>query len=131
MKNLTDKEKVLKILQKKHAETVGNNFYVYKNNFKDLTISEHQIVNILFEFQKTDMISIIKSSPQKDLSIPWLVSLMPKGIYYFEEKEKISIAARREWVRTYMPITISIISLIKSFWPELTSLMKSIMQLLK
>lgn len=61
----------------------------------------------------------------------WFIELKSAAIHYFENKKQKSAVVRREWVRTYIPITISSIALIKSFLPEITSLVKSIMQLLK
>ena len=54
------------------------------------------------------------------------ISLMleHEGYSYFENK-------RTQNFRTWTPIIISLIALIKSFLPELTCLMKSIAQLLK
>mgnify|MGYP003540130153 FL=1 len=59
------------------------------------------------------------------------IDLLEPILNYFENKKSKSKSNRREWVRTYLPITISGIALLKSFSPEIVALWEAILKLLK
>ena len=131
MKHLSDKETILQILQEKHKKSSSNKIYVYKNDFTSLSIKESDITRHLYILSEEGLFSIIKDSVQKDLSTPWIISFTSDGINYFADKKQNLISKRREWIKTYIPIAISSIALIKSFMPEITSIWKLIVQVLK
>lgn len=54
-----------------------------------------------------------------------------KGWCIFADKKKNRTSNRRDWIKTYIPITISFIALLKSFDTEIIWLWKQLMQLLK
>ena len=131
MKQLTDEEKVLEYLLNKHRESGSTVVNFSKNELSTLKMNEKDVTRYLSILHATGKINITNKSIHGDLSRFWTMELLDGGINYFKDKKAKQASNRREWVRSYIPITISIISLIKSFMPEITSLMKSIMQLLK
>lgn len=130
MKKLTDREKILQVLQDK-ANKEGPNFRIYKSHFEQLKLEEKTITNELYSMREDGLISIITDSPHRNLSIPWNIILKSEGKHYFEKQKQSSKSDRREFVRTYIPITISFIALIKSFWPEITWGINKLIELIK
>lgn len=131
MAKINTKERILTKILEKYNANPDKLLLIYKQDFSELKLDAKLIIKSLLEFQQDDLIVIHKKSVHNDFSIPWNISLTPKGLYYFENKKQKQIATRREWVRTYLPITISAIALIKSFWPEIILIMRLIGQLWK
>lgn len=131
MEKLTNEEKILNVLIEKCNTSKTNEIYVYKSDFDSLDVTEKDITRTISIFQTEGLFNIVKKSPQDDLSIPWILSFTLKGISYFKNQNQKSTSSKREWVRTYVPVTISFVALVKSFLPEIISLLKSIMQVLK
>lgn len=50
----------------------------------------------------------------KDLTYYIEIKLLEKGTNYFVNKKNKSIGSKREWIRTYIPITLSVVSIIIS-----------------
>lgn len=130
-KPLANEEKVLQILINKYNDSKTNSVYAYKSDFTSLNMTESEITRSIYLLQEDALLTIIKKSNGDDLSMPWMLSLKSAGVRYFDNKSKNAKTIRREWVRTYLPVTISFIALLKSFSSEITSLVKLIMQLLK
>ena len=59
------------------------------------------------------------------------IDILSDGENYFKNKKNNKVNLRREWIRTYIPVTLSLIALLKSFQSEIISLVKLIMQSLK
>ena len=124
-------EQTLKYLlsMKKDLE---NKISVSKNNYSLENISENDFISYINYLEQCGLISIHWISPHHDNIIHTVnIKLLPDGINYFHNKKIKSKQNRRELIKTYIPIIISLIALLKSFQPEIISVMKLIMQLLK
>lgn len=93
-----------------------NSIYIYKSDFSSLDMAETDITKSLYLLQTSDILTITKSSPKHDLSIPWIISLNSTGMHYFENKRKKYKVEKRDQIRTYIPIIISLFALVKSFF---------------
>lgn len=128
---LTNEEKVLQILNDKIKDAKTNSIHVYKSDFSPLDMVEADITRSLYLLQASNMLVITKSSPKNDLSMPWTIALNSTGVHYFENKSKKYKTERRDQIKTYIPISISMLALIKSSLPEIISTLKLLVQLLK
>lgn len=115
-------EKVLKRIIKKFDGNFDNLIDISHNDFKSEKFSNSLIDSICSQLKNEGYIGYLHSSCDEDDYISLM--LEHEGYSYFENK-------RTQNFRTWTPIIISLIALIKSFLPELTCLMKSIAQLLK
>lgn len=107
--------------------SIGNQMPTYPDN-----INDKELIQILTYLEQINFIKIKWTSVHHDnLTYAVDVTLLPDGNNYFTNKKEKSKSNRREWVKTYIPIIISLVALIKSFESEITLILKLIMQLLK
>lgn len=93
---------------------------------------EKEIIQALDMFEKYNLIKIKWYGTDRDnLNMAITIDILSNGENYFKNKKNNKTSSRREWVRTYIPITLSTIALLKSFQPEIISVVKLIMRLLK
>ena len=127
-----DQEKILRWLLSLKADikntiTISNLMTEYPNGYTD-----KQIIKKLNEFENLGFVTIKWYSPNhNDLNYAVDVTVLKDGINYFADKKKNITSNRRDWIKTYIPITISSIALLKSFDTEIIWLWKQLMQLLK
>ena len=119
-----DQEKILHWLLSlktdiKNTITISNSMTKYPNGYTD-----KQIIKKLNEFKNLGFVTIKWYSPNH-------ATVLKDGINYFADKKKNRTSNRRDWIKTYIPITISFIALLKSFDTEIIWLWKQLMQLLK
>lgn len=115
-------KKVLKCIIKKSDGNFDELIDISHNDFKSEKFSNSLIDSICSQLKNEGYIGYLHSSCDEDDYISLM--LEHEGYSYFDNK-------RTQNFRTWTPIIISLIALIKSFLPELTCLMKSITQLLK
>ena len=115
-------KKVLKCIIKKSDGNFDELIDISHNDFKSEKFSNSLIDSICSQLKNEGYIGYLHSSCDEDDYISLM--LEHEGYSYFDNK-------RTQNFRTWTPIIISLIALIKSFLPELTCLMKSIVQLLK
>lgn len=115
-------EKVLKCIIKKSGGNLNEIIEISRRDFKDKEISKGLLTSICFQLNKEGYIS--RFSPNYDEEDYGRLLLSHNGYSYFDNKRTLSF-------KTWTPIIISLVALIKSFLPELTYLTKSIVQLLK
>lgn len=107
--------------------SIGNQMDTYPPDMDDDTL-----LQMLHTFEESSLVRLHwNTSKRYNLNIPVDITILPDGESYFKAKKKSKKTDRRDWIRTYIPITISTIALIKSFMPEITSVVKLIAQLLK
>lgn len=95
-------------------------------------IEEQELIKILNTLEQNNFIKIKwYGVSRSDLNYAIDIFILPEGENYFENKKSLQISNRREWVRSYLPVTISFIALIKSFSPEIKSIWTLLMQLWK
>lgn len=127
-----DQEKILRWLLSlktniKNTITISNSMTEYPNGYTD-----KQIIKKLNEFANLGLISIKWNSPNhNNLDYAVDVTVLKDSINYFADKKKNRTSNKRDWIKTYIPITISFIALLKSFDTEIIWLWKQLMQLLK
>ena len=93
---------------------------------------DKEIIRALNMFEKYNLIKIKWYGTERDnLDMAVTIDILPDGESYFKNKKNNKVNLRREWIRTYIPVTLSLIALLKSFQPEIISLVKLIMQSLK
>lgn len=111
----------------KNTITINNSITEYPNGYTD-----KQIIKKLNEFENLGFITIKWYSPNhNNLNYAVDVTVLKDGINYFADKKKNRTFNKRDWIKTYIPITISFIALLKSFDTEIIWLLKQLMQLLK
>ena len=127
-----DQEKILRWLLSLKADikntiTISNLMTEYPNGYTD-----KQIIKKLNEFENLGFVTIKWYSPNhNNLNYAVDVTVLKDGINYFADKKKNRTSNRRDWIKTYIPITISFIALLKSFDTEIIWLWNQLMQLLK
>nr|DAE65122.1 MAG TPA: hypothetical protein [Bacteriophage sp.] len=127
-----DQEKILRWLLSlktniKNTITISNSMTEYPNGYTD-----KQIIKKLNEFENLGFITIKWYSPNhNNLNYAVDVTVLKDSINYFADKKKNRTSNKRDWIKTYIPITISFIALLKSFDTEIIWLWKQLMQLLK
>lgn len=127
-----DQEKILRWLLSlktdiKNTITINNSMTEYPNGYTD-----KQIIKELNKFENLGFITIKWYSPNhNNLNYAVDVTVLKDGINYFADKKKNRTSNKRDWIKTYIPITISFIALLKSFDAEIIWLWKQLMQLLK
>ena len=127
-----DQEKILRLLLSLKTDiqntiTISNSMTEYPNGYTD-----KQIIKKLNEFENLGFITIKWYSPNhNNLNYAVDVTVLKDSINYFADKKKNRTSNKRDWIKTYIPITISFIALLKSFDTEIIWLWKQLIQLLK
>lgn len=128
---ISDKEKVITFLINELENSKNNEVSISKNDVAKINLTEQQIVKILYLLQSDGLIDIKVKSVHDDFSRFWTVELNSSCVFYFESKKTSKTNNRREWVRTYIPLIISSIALIKSFMPEITLIVEQLWNIVK
>lgn len=127
-----DQEKILRWLLSLKADikntiTISNSTTEYPNGYTD-----KQIIKKLNEFENLGFVTIKwYSQNHNDLNYAVDITVLKDGVNYFADKKKNRTSNKRDWIKTYIPVTISFIALLKSFDTEIIWLWKQLMQLLK
>ncbi len=111
---MDNKEKIIKFLIDKYNTEDSNNIRIYKNDIEKLGIDEKEASKILSILNDNKMITIKTRPTHNDFSIFWYVTILPACLEYFDTQKYHRIANRREWVRTYIPVTFSLIAIVIS-----------------
>lgn len=111
---ILDKEKVITFLINEFESSKNNEVSISKSDLEKINLTEQQIVKILYLLQSDNLINIKVKSVHDDFSRFWTVELNSSCVFYFESKKTSKIINRREWIRTYIPIALSIIAIIIS-----------------
>lgn len=125
-------EKLLKYILKQECNSqnqisLGNQMPNYPKEADD-----KEIIQALNIFEKYNLIKIKWYGTERDnLDMAIAIDILSDGENYFKNKKSNKVNLRREWIRTYIPVTLSLIALLKSFQSEIISLVKLIMQSLK
>ena len=93
---------------------------------------DKEIIQALNMFEKYNLMKVKWYGTNRDnLDMAVTIDILPDGESYFKNKKNNKTSSRREWVRTYIPIILSTIALLKSFQSEIISVVKLIVQLPK
>lgn len=89
---------------------IGNSVTTYPTGYND-----KDVIQRLNELENLSLIKIKWCGPHHDnLNLAIDVTILQDGVNYFTKKKKDKITNKRDWIKTYIPITISLISLIVS-----------------
>ena len=102
---MNNKEKVIQLLI---------NEFNNSNDIGVLQIPEKEIIKILNTLHEDGLIIAKPKSPHKDFSLYWEITIRTECLEYFNNKKRAKTTNRRDWIRTYVPITLSIASIIIS-----------------
>lgn len=128
---MNNTEKLIVFLNNKLPSSKTNQVSVSKNDIDTIGLTEQEIIQTLFILQDQKYITIKQKSVHNDLSISCSMILHEDCINYFSNKKSKTKSDRREWIRTYLPITISLISLLKSFSVEILAVWEQISKLIE
>lgn len=129
---IKDQEEILRWLLSlktdiKNTITISNSITKYPDGYTD-----KQIIKKLNELENLDFITIKwYSQNHNNLDCAVDITILKDGINYFSNKKKNKISNKRDRIKTYVPITISFIALLKSFDTEIIWLWNQLMQMLK
>ncbi len=122
---------LIKFLINKFKDSKTNEVSISKNDLERISLTEQEVIQTIYLLQEDDLLEIKEKSVHDDLSRYWTFILKSSCIHYFDNKRDKSIANKRERIRTYVPITISFIALIKSFLPEIILVVEQLSKLIK
>lgn len=127
---MTNDEKLIKFLNDKFKSTNSNPVRINRHELPIIKLTEGETIQAIHSLAANNAIIIERISNDNDLSITCEVRLLQGCLGYFKTKRRSKITNRREWVRSYIPITLSTIALIKSFWNEIILLGKMLLELM-
>lgn len=105
---MNNKEKVIQLLINEFNNSNSNPIKIDRNDISVLQISEKEIIKILNTLHEDGLIIAKPRSPHKDFSLYWEITVRTKCLEYFNNKKHAKTINRRDWIRTYVPITGSI-----------------------
>lgn len=129
---IKDQEEILRWLLSlktdiKNTITICNSMTKYPDGYTD-----KEIIKKLNELKNLDFITIKwYGQNHNNLDCAVDITILKDGINYFSNKKKNKISNKRDRIKTYVPITISFIALLKSFDTEIIWLWNQLMQMLK
>lgn len=115
-------------LPKNESNTVyiGNQMPTYPSN-----INDKELIQIFTYLEQVDFIKIKWTGVNhNDLTVAVDITLLPDGTNYFSNKKRQKKTNKREFIRLYIPIVISLLSLAKSYENEINLLIKKLIELL-
>lgn len=121
---MDNKEKVIQLLINEYNNSNSNPIQIDKNDIGVLQIPEKEIIKILNTLHEDGLIIAKPRSPHKDFSLYWEVTVKSECLEYFNNKKQVKIANKRDWIKTYIPIIISSLSLIISIAALVISIIK-------
>ena len=121
---MNNKEKVIQLLINEFNNSNSNPIQIDRNDIGILQISEKEIIKILNTLHEDGMIIAKPRSPHKDFSLYWEITIKTECLEYFNNKKRAQTTNRRDWIRTYIPIIISSVSLLISIAALIISIIK-------
>ena len=126
-----EQEKVLKYLLNSKSNS-DNKIIVQRSNYILTDIPECDFVKTIKYLAENNYLKLYQNVPRcDDLTYYIEIVLLEKGTGYFNRKVAEKKKINRERIRTFVPILISTIALLKSFDEEIIWLWKQLMQLWK
>ena len=135
MDRIKNKEKVIRYLlriERKYANNqlsvdVGRGSY---SNSDIADLCEEEFIKQLSILEADGLITVKFNAGHRDLRYGISVVLHSGIINYFDDKKERRKNKRDEWIKFWIPVSISIITLLKSFSSEIIVLWKLILKLL-
>ena len=135
MKRNNIKEKVIRYLLSEKREYNNNKLSVDIGrdsfaNSKIFNIGEDEFIKQISELETDGLIEVKFNAGHRDLKYGVSVVLHSGIINYFDDKKERNKNKRDEWIKFWIPVSISIIALLKSFSSEIIALWEVILKLL-
>nr|DAP03830.1 MAG TPA: Transcription regulator, Crp family binding, winged helix-turn-helix motif [Caudoviricetes sp.] len=111
---MNNKEKIIQFLINKYNDSNSNPIKIDRTDISILQIPEKEIIKILNTLHEDGLIIAKPRSPHKDFSLYWEITIKTECLEYFNNKKRAKTTNRRDWIRTYVPITLSFSSIIIS-----------------
>lgn len=111
---MTNDEKLIKFLNDKFKSTNSNPVRINRHELPIIKLTEGETIQAIHSLAANNAIIIERISNDNDLSITCEVRLLQGCLSYFKTKRRFKITDRREWIRTYIPITLSAIAIVIS-----------------
>lgn len=111
---MTNDEKLIKFLNDKFKSANSNPVRINRHELPIIKLTEGETIQAIHSLAANNAIIIERISNDNDLSITCEVRLLQGCLSYFKTKRRFKITDRREWIRTYIPITLSAIAIVIS-----------------
>lgn len=125
MKNLSDKEKIIQFLIDKYNKKdfcMEDQIAINYENIESMNISPEEAYSILCSLDNDSMIFFKFRDP--DFNAACRVIIYSKLLQYFAKIKEENTTNRREFVRTYFPVGLSLCSVIISLISLIISIIK-------
>ena len=121
---MDNKEKIIQLLINKYYDSNSNPIKIDRTDIGILQIPEQEICKTLLTLSEEGVIIAKPRSPHKDFSLYWEITIKSECLEYFTNKKQVKIANKRDWIKTYIPIIISSLSLVISIAALVISIIK-------
>lgn len=121
---MDNKEKIIQLLINKYYDSNSNPIKIDRTDIGILQIPEQEICKTLLTLSEDGVIIAKPRSPHKDFSLYWEITIKSECLEYFINKKQVKIANKRDWIKTYIPIITSSLSLVISIAALVISIIK-------
>ena len=121
---MDNKEKIIQLLINKYYDSNSNPIKIDRTDIGILQIPEQEICKALLTLSEDGVIIAKPRSPHKDFSLYWEITIKSECLEYFTNKKQVKIANKRDWIKTYIPIITSSLSLVISIAALVISIIK-------
>ena len=121
---MNNKEEVIQLLINEYNNSNSNPIKIDRTDIGILQIPEQEICKTLLTLSEDGVIIAKPRSPHKDFSLYWEITIKSECLEYFNNKKQAKIANKRDWIKTYIPIIISSLSLVISIAALVISIIK-------
>jgi len=121
---MDNKEKIIQLLINKYYDSNSNPIKIDRTDIGILQIPEQEICKTLLTLSEDGVIIAKPRSPHKDFSLYWEITITSECLEYFTNKKQVKIANKRDWIKTYIPIITSSLSLVISIAALVISIIK-------
>ena len=134
-KEVKTKERIIRYLLKIERKYANNQLLVdvgresFLNSYI-ANIGEEEFIKQISILETDGLIEVVFHMGHRSLKYGVSVILHSDIINYFDNKRKQARNNRNEWIKFWIPVSISIIALLKSFIPEIIALWEVVLKLL-
>ena len=121
---MDNKEKIIQLLINNYYDSNSNPIKIDRTDIGILQIPEQEICKTLLTLSEDGVIIAKPRSPHKDFSLYWEITIKSECLEYFTNKKQVKIANKRDWIKTYIPIITSSLSLVISIAALVISIIK-------
>lgn len=115
---LTTEEKLIVFLNDKFKASSSNKVSISRNDLPEIGLTEKDVIQSIHLLETDELLNIVRKSVHDDLSMSCVLALKSSCVHYFENKRHEKIISKRESVRTYVPVILSVIAIIISIMKQ-------------